>query len=108
MKRGGGYELTTEAQADLEAIADYLSEEASVGRAMTVLREIRDEIRKLAEMPGIGHFREDLLDRRYKFWSVYSYVIAYRWEVRPIQVIAVVHGARNLEAFFGRRGRGTA
>jgi plasmid stabilization system protein ParE len=54
-------------------------------------------------MPGMGHFRKDLLDQHYKFWSVYSYVIAYRWEVTPIQIIAVVHGARNLDAFFARR-----
>ncbi len=51
----------------------------------------------------MGHFREELLDQRYKFWSVHSYVIAYRWDVSPIQVIAVVHGARWLEAFFHDR-----
>jgi toxin ParE1/3/4 len=98
-----GYELTTEAQYDLDAIAEYIAVEGSVERAIRVLSEFRDAFRKLADMPGMGHFREDLLDQRYKFWSVYSYVIAYRWEVSPIQIIAVVHGARNLEAFFGRR-----
>ncbi len=98
-----GYELTTEAQYDLDAIAEYIAIEASVERAIRVLAEFRDAFRKLADMPGMGHFREDLLDQRYKFWSVYSYVIAYRWEVSPIQIIAVVHGARNLDAFFGRR-----
>ena len=98
-----GYELTTEAQYDLDAIAEYIAIEASVERAIRVLGEFRDAFRKLADMPGMGHFREDLLDQRYKFWSVYSYVIAYRWEVSPIQIIAVVHGARNLDAFFGRR-----
>jgi plasmid stabilization system protein ParE len=34
-----------------------------------------------------------------RFWKVHSYVIAYRWETTPIQIIAVVHGARQLEAF---------
>jgi antitoxin ParD1/3/4/toxin ParE1/3/4 len=97
-----GYELTTEAQNDLDEIAEYIAVEASVERAIRVLREFRDAFRKLADMPGMGHFREDLLDKRFKFWSVYSWVVAYRWEVMPIQIIAVVHGARNLEAFFGR------
>jgi antitoxin ParD1/3/4/toxin ParE1/3/4 len=98
-----GYQLTTEAQDDLEAIAEYIAVEGSVERAIRVLSNFRDAFRKLADMPGMGHFREDLLDQRYKFWSVYSYVIAYRWDVKPIQVIAIVHGARDLEAFFGRR-----
>ena len=58
----------------------------------------------LGEMPGMGHFREDLLDRHYKFWSVHSYVVVYLWEVTPIKVIAVVHGARDLDAFLTSRG----
>src|SRR4051794_31869506 len=98
-----GFELTTEAQEDLDAIAEYIAVKGSVERAIQVLGDFRTAFRKLADMPGMGHFREDLLDRRYKFWSVYSYVIAYRWEVDPIRIIAVVHGARNLDAFFGRR-----
>ena len=97
------YELTTEAQADLEEIADYIAQEASVQRAILVLKEFHDAFCKLSDMPGMGHFREDLLNKKYKFWTVYSYVIAYRWEVTPIQIIAIVHGARNLDAFFGRR-----
>jgi toxin ParE1/3/4 len=100
MKR---YRLTPTAQRDLDAIAEYIAVEASVERAMIVLREFRDAFRKLGDMPGIGHYREDLLDRRYKFWSVYSYVIVYRWDVTPIQVVAVVHGARDLDAFLARR-----
>ena len=100
-----GYLLTPQAQRDLESIADYLALEASIERAIEILRDVREEFRKLAEMPGMGHFREDLLDRRYKFWSIYSYVIAYRWDVDPIQIIAIVHGARDLDAFFHRRIR---
>jgi hypothetical protein len=30
-------------------------------------------------------------------------VIAYVWEAKPIQVIAVVHGARDLALFFALR-----
>jgi hypothetical protein len=38
-----------------------------------------------------------------RFWTVYAYVIAYRWETTPIQIVTVVHGARQLEAFFQQR-----
>jgi antitoxin ParD1/3/4/toxin ParE1/3/4 len=51
----------------------------------------------------VGHRREDLADLRHRFWTVYSYVIAYRWEATPVQIIAVVHGARQLESFIQQR-----
>ena len=38
-----------------------------------------------------------------RFWNIYSYVVCYAWERRPIQIIAVVHGARNLAVFFSLR-----
>ena len=43
------------------------------------------------------------MDRRHRFWVFYSYVVVYRWEVSPIQIIAVVHGRRELAAFFNSR-----
>jgi hypothetical protein len=33
----------------------------------------------------------------------YSYVIAYRDQTKPLEIIAIVHGARQLDAFFQRR-----
>jgi plasmid stabilization system protein ParE len=57
----------------------------------------------LAHFPGIGHYREELLGRKYRFWNFYSYVIVYVWEARPIQVISVVHGARDLAVFLAGR-----
>jgi plasmid stabilization system protein ParE len=53
----------------------------------------------------VEHFRLDLLDQRYRFLTVYSYVIAYRWEAQPIEIIAVIHGARNLRAFLRERDK---
>ena len=51
----------------------------------------------------MGHHREDLADARHRFWTVYSYVIAYRDQTRPLVIIAIVHGARQLETFFQDR-----
>jgi antitoxin ParD1/3/4/toxin ParE1/3/4 len=63
-----------------------------------------DECEKLGKMPGMGHHRNELIDNRHKFWSVWAYLVVYRWQVEPIQVISIVHGARDLEAFFASRG----
>ena len=51
----------------------------------------------------MGHYHEELLDRRYRFWNFYSYVVCYVWEKKPIQIIAVVHGARDLASFLTNR-----
>jgi toxin ParE1/3/4 len=58
---------------------------------------IYDAVGRLAETPGIGHTRQDLTDRPVKFWSVYSYLIVYDSESRPLTIVAVLHGARDVE-----------
>ncbi|HEX4796388.1 MAG TPA: type II toxin-antitoxin system RelE/ParE family toxin [Humisphaera sp.] len=98
-----GYSFTSDAYQDLRGIRDYLMDTAGDEVAERVVKEIRNECGKLADMPGMGHYREDLLDRGFRFWSVYAYVIGYRWKTKPIQIIAVVHGTRDLAAAFFRR-----
>ena len=61
------------------------------------------ELQSLGRSPGIGHYYEELLSRKYRFWNSYSYVVAYVWEAKPIQVVSVVHGARDLAVFFALR-----
>lgn len=61
--------------------------------------EFYEGLQALDRSPGIGHYHEELHSRRYRFWNFYSYVVAYAWEAKPIQVISVVHGARDLAVF---------
>ncbi len=58
---------------------------------------LEEAFRHLAEMPAIGHTREDLTDRPLKLWSVYSYLVVYDPASSPLTVIAVLHGARDVE-----------
>ncbi len=60
---------------------------------------------ELAAMPGMGHTREDLTARPVKFWSVYSYLVVYDPESSPLTVIAVLHGARDIEQILKDIGR---
>lgn len=64
---------------------------------------IREKIVYLAERPGIGHWRRDLTDEPVKFFSIYSYLIVYRPETKPLQVVAVLHGRRDVEQLFKDR-----
>jgi antitoxin ParD1/3/4/toxin ParE1/3/4 len=70
--------LTPEAQADALAIWEYTADDESERTADRVLAQIYDGCGKLSLMPGVGHYREDLLDTRHRFWSVWSYLIVYR------------------------------
>jgi len=40
--------------------------------------------------------REDLTDRRLKFWSVYSYLVVYDPVGDPLTIVAVLHGVRDV------------
>ena len=54
----------------------------------------------LSAMPGMGHVRPDVKDGHYRFWRVYSYVIAYRYDATMITVLRVVHGRRDFRRLF--------
>ena len=58
---------------------------------------IRDKIVYLAGRPGGGHWRKDLTDEPVKFFPIYSYLIVYRPETSPLQVVAILHGRRDVE-----------
>ena len=92
--------LTPEAAADLREILLDIAED-SPDTAERLRVEFYEGLERLGRSPGIGHYHEELLDSRYRFWNFYSYVVAYRWEQKPVQIVAVVHGARDLAAFFG-------
>lgn len=87
--------LTPAAAGDLKSIDDHLTED-SEGAAERVSAAIETAMARLAEHPKLGHVRRDLTSRPYWFWSVYSYLIVYQPAPAPIQIIRVLHGARDL------------
>ena len=94
--------LTPEAKTDLSQILLDIADE-SAATAERLRLEIYEAFQNLAQSPGMGHYHDELLDRRYRFWNFYSYVVCYAWKEKPLQIIAVVHGARDLAAFFDTR-----
>ena len=87
--------LTPTADQDLNEIWDYIASD-NIEAADRVINALEAAFRRLADRPKLGHYREDLADKRHRFDSVYSYLIVYRWEERPLQIIRVIHGARDL------------
>jgi plasmid stabilization system protein ParE len=91
------YVLAPEAALDLVQIWRYLKNKSSVAVADRVESRIRDRIVFLAGTPGAGHWNKNLTDEPVKFFAVYSYLIVYRPETKPLQVVSILHGRRNVE-----------
>lgn len=94
MKR---YYLAPVARQDLQEIQAYVAL-ASFQAARRLTGRFRQAFRRLADMPLIGHLREDLTERPFRFWSVASYLVIYRPVPDGVEIVRIVHGSRNVEA----------
>lgn len=95
--------FSAEAEDDIWSIWQHLALEAGQSVANRIEATLFDKITLLAKRPQIGHWREDLTDQPVKFFAVYSYLIIYRPETKPLEVVAVLHGRRDLaEVLKGR------
>jgi antitoxin ParD1/3/4/toxin ParE1/3/4 len=90
------YVLAPQAARDLVQIWRYVKREASQGAADRVESVIRAKCVYLAGFPGAGHWRRDLTSANVRFFSVYSYLIVYRPETKPLQVVTILHGSRDV------------
>jgi toxin ParE1/3/4 len=91
------YVLAPQAALDLVEIWRYIKEHTRVAIADRVETTIRERIAFLAGTPGAGHRRKDLTDQDVKFFPVYSYLIVYRPETKPLQIASILHGRRDVE-----------
>ncbi len=94
------YRLTPRAVDDLDAIWSYISAH-SVDAANRVESAILSSCEKLTQRPLLGTKRADITRLPVRFWTVTRYpnfVVVYRPETKPLQVIAVLHGKRDIKA----------
>ena len=90
------YLLTTPAKRDLTEINLYIMEQSSPAISRAVIAKILATIKNIGANPDIGHQREDLTNRPLKFLTVYQYQVVYDPTTRPVQIIRILHGNRNL------------
>lgn len=91
------FKLSPEAAGDIREIWSYIAEE-NLTAARQVRLKLLDACQTIAEYPTIGHRREDLTDKPVLFWPAGSYLIAYNPARRPIEILRVLHGARDVAA----------
>lgn len=87
------------ARADLGDIWDFIAED-SPERADAFLYQLDETMRVLSENPLMGRLRDELLPGLRSF-AVGSFVIFYRPDARGIDVVRVLHGARDIPSIFG-------
>ncbi len=91
--------FSPEARQDLRDIVGYIAKDTPASARKLV--DLLDETcRQLAKLPGMGSKRDDLLDSL-RVFPVKKYVICYRRAAEGgIEVIRVVHGARDFDRLF--------
>ena len=91
------YVLAPQAAVDPVEIWGYVNERSSLTVADRVESRIRERMAFLARTPDAGHRRKDLTEQDVRFFSVYSYLIVYRPENKPLQIVTILHGHRDVE-----------
>lgn len=86
--------ITARAAADLLEIWEYIAER-NPPAADRMVQRLEGACRKIAELPGTGHRRRDVSDKRYRFWPVRPFLIAYQFDSESVCVIRVLHGRRK-------------
>jgi antitoxin ParD1/3/4/toxin ParE1/3/4 len=87
--------LSPEARQDLIDIWEYIAQD-NIDAADRVVGEIRNAMTTLAQNPRIGHFRKDLADEALRFWRVFTYLVIYRPETKPIEIVRVLSAYRDI------------
>jgi toxin ParE1/3/4 len=92
--------LSRQAEADIHAIWDYLGiAKGSPAAARNVVEMVYGRLNLLAQHPMLGQSRDDLRQGVRSF-SAGAYVILYYPMEDGIEVIGVVHAARDIESLF--------
>jgi plasmid stabilization system protein ParE len=93
------FRLTRDAIDDLDAIWLHIYE-SNPKAADAVEDEIRSACALIAEHPLQGHLRRDLTKLPVRFWSLPkypSYMIVYNPHAKPLAILRVLHGMRDLK-----------
>jgi plasmid stabilization system protein ParE len=97
--------LAPEASADLLEIWNYYAVDLlNVQAADRIRDEIFEAMKRLSASPGLGHLRRDLAREPLRFWAVRKYLVIYRSERRPIEVVRILHAARDVRAILDPHG----
>ena len=94
-----------EATDDLDALAEYIGKDSSF-YAAAFTQQILDTSRSLSEFSERGRFVPELGDPNVRELLIRAYRLIYSIEETRVVILAIVHGARDLNALWERENRG--
>ena len=95
--------LAEDAILDIDAIWLYLLHTEGVDLADRIVTELFKAFYCLADSPNRGHKRADLTSRGVLFYKVFSYLVIYSPGSRPLHILGVLHGKRNVARILRQR-----
>ena len=97
------FRLTPDAIDDLDAIWSFIFKD-NPDAADAVEEEIRSACALLAKEPLIGRVRPEVTILPVRFWTVPrypNYIVVYRPDSRPLEIVRVLHGMRDIKWILG-------
>lgn len=88
--------ISAAAGRDLDQILEYILIHDGPLRALRINDDFDRAFAKLARLPGIGHRHSAFQDKSLRVWRVYSWLVIYKPDTTPIEVVRILHGARHL------------
>ncbi|MFT7032971.1 MAG: toxin ParE1/3/4 [Cyclobacteriaceae bacterium] len=92
------YELSDEADQDIEEIFDFTESNFGFDQAVEYLSKLEGVINQLVENPEIGRTRNEIKVGLRSFPKS-SHVIFYRILTDRIRIVRVIHGSKDLPNF---------
>jgi toxin ParE1/3/4 len=90
-----------QAETDLEAIGDYIARD-NPRRAISFVRELRGQCRKITEAPKAYRPRPEL-GKGLRSCAYGNYVVFFFEEPGLVRIVRVLHGAMDIEAQFAEK-----
>jgi len=88
--------VSKQAEADLDAIWEYVAEQRSMETATRLIESITDTFLVLGRQPGVGRRRHEF-EPGVRSFPVGNYIIYYRQRPGSIEISHVIHGRRDQE-----------
>lgn len=92
------YFLTSQALQDLEEIYDFIADDNSKA-ALRLIKLFERNCKSIAKTPAIGRRRDELAPGL-RSLSIRKYIIFYRYNKSRVEIIRIMHGARDISSFF--------
>lgn len=91
------YVFSKAAADDMFSLWEYIAKD-DIDAADRVRDAVYDAISTILTFPGMGHRRADLRDDTLRVWPVFSYLIIYRAQAEPLEIVRVVSGYQDIAA----------